>query len=71
MSKDLMSIVSAVVDRKREAAVERIAEGLRSLYGETVQNLQLDHVDAAGFWFSYNLTNDKRRQVGCIRPWEV
>lgn len=29
--------------------------------------MRFDHVDGSGFWFSYELTHDHRRQVYCVR----
>lgn len=56
---------------KIEKAVEVITADLKGKYGEGVMNLRLEHVDAAGHWFSYELLNDDRRQTWCVRPWEV
>lgn len=69
--KEVMEIVSAIVDRKKEAAVAHVMTAMHSMYGEAVRNLQLDHVDEAGYWFSYELIQSAPRQVWCVRPWEV
>ena len=44
---------------------------LRPMYGETVRNVILDHVDAAGYWFSYELVQDSRRQVCRVKHSEL
>lgn len=49
------------------AAVEAFYAHARPLYGETLFDVRFDHVDGSGFWFSYELTNDHRRQVYCVR----
>jgi hypothetical protein len=54
-----------------ERATEVLMTELRKMYGETVRNVVLDHVDAAGYWFSYELVNDDRRQVCRIKHSEL
>jgi hypothetical protein len=49
------------------AAVEAFYAHVRPLYGETLFDVRFDHVDGSGFWFSYELTHDHRRQVYCVR----
>ena len=41
------------------------------LRGEAVRNIRLEHTDEAGYWFSYELEQDSRRQTWCVRHWEV
>lgn len=42
---------------------------------ETFKNLwknpQFEHSDKSGYWFTFELKNDARRQTWCIRPNEV
>lgn len=49
------------------AAVEAFYAHTRQLHGETLFGVRFDHVDGSGFWFSYELTHDNRRQVYCVR----
>ena len=49
------------------AAVEAFYAHARHLYGETLFDVRFDHVDESGYWFSYELTHDHRRQVYCVR----
>ena len=49
-----------------ERAVEVLTADLRAKYGAAVRNIRLEHVDEAGYWFSYEL-----EQTWCVRPWEV
>ena len=44
---------------------------LRKMYGGSVRNVVLDHVDAAGYWFSYELVQDSRRQVHRVKHSEL
>lgn len=49
-----------------ERAVELLHRQLRPLYGE-IFNVSFEHRDAAGYWFSFELPNDPRRQTWCVR----
>ena len=49
------------------AAVEAFYAHAHPLYGKTLFDVRFDHVDGSGYWFSYELTNDHRRQVYCVR----
>ena len=50
-----------------EKATGILAEMLRGMYGYSIRNIRLEHVDAAGYWFSYELEQDDRRQTWCVR----
>lgn len=50
-----------------ERATGVLLDMLRPMYGLSVRNVVLDHVDAAGYWFSFELVQDDRRQTWCIR----
>ena len=60
-----------VENRDVEKATEVLMADLRSKYGAAVRNVLLEHVDEAGYWFSYELEQDSRRQTWCVRHWEV
>ena len=32
-----------------------------------IRKLVLDHIDNAGYWFTFELDNDNRRQTYCVR----
>lgn len=53
-----------------EKAMEILMNELRSKYG-SVMNVRLEHTDEAGYWFSYELPQDSRRQTWCVRNGEV
>ena len=50
-----------------EKATGVLMEQMKPMYGEVVMNVRLEHVDASGYWFSYELENDDRRQTWCVR----
>lgn len=54
-----------------EKAIEVLWKDLRSKYGFGFQNIRFEHEDEAGYWFSYELVQDSRRQTWCVRHWEV
>ena len=54
-----------------EKAMSVLSADLRGKYGAAVRNIRLDHVDEAGYWFSYELEQSGTRQTWCVRHWEV
>ena len=54
-----------------EKATGVLMADLRAKYGAAVRNVMLNHVDAAGYWFSYELEQNSTRQTWCVRHWEV
>ena len=54
-----------------EKAMSVLSADLRTKYGAAVRNIRLEHVDEAGYWFSYELEQNSTRQTWCVRPWEV
>ena len=53
---------------KASAALFR---GLRRVYGDLIYNVTFEHVDASGYWFSFELENDHRRQTWRVRHSEL
>ena len=49
-----------------DMAVSKLHEMHRGHYGELC-NVQLDHIDKVGYWFSFDLPQDKRRQTWLVR----
>lgn len=37
----------------------------------TIRNVSLDHTDASGYWFSFELENDRRRQTYAVRHTDI
>jgi hypothetical protein len=52
-------------------AFEVICEELQSRFGYGVRLLKFEHVDGAGYWFSFELEQDDTRQTWCVRHEEV
>ena len=40
---------------------------IRALHGHLICNVKYNHVDEAGFWFTFELTNDNRKQTYVVR----
>lgn len=48
-----------------------IQDLLKRQFGYSVRNLQFEHVDASGYWFTFELAQDSRRQTWAVRHYEV
>lgn len=44
-------------------AFVKVKEVLNNAFGGTVHLLRYEHVDASGYWFTFELINDSRRQT--------
>lgn len=44
-------------------AFTKVSEVLSKAFGGTVHLLRFEHVDGAGYWFTFELINDKTRQT--------
>lgn len=71
MKDKIYEAVNDMVNAKNEKAVAVLVADLKQKYGETYRNIRLEHVDESGYWFSYELEQDSRRQTWCVRHWEV
>lgn len=54
-----------------EKATGKMLDFLNKTYPKIWRNLEFTHADAAGYWFTFELKNDARRQTWCIRPEEL
>ena len=54
-----------------DIATELMHQELKTIFGGLVKNLRFEHADASGYWFTFELVNDDRRQTWCIRLEEV
>ena len=54
-----------------DIATELTHKELKTIFGGLVKNLRFEHADASGYWFTFELVNDARRQTWCIRTKEV
>lgn len=52
---------------KLEAANAEIERFLNKTFRGLWCNLRFEHVDAAAYWYSFELVNDSRRQTWCVR----
>ena len=59
------------ITMRTDIATELIHRELKTIYGGLVKNLRFEHADESGYWFTFELINDSRRQTWCIRPDEV
>lgn len=57
--------------KKIPDATRVITAELRKRFGSAVRNLRFEQVDAAAYWYSFELIQDSRRQTWCVRHWEV
>lgn len=55
----------------QEKAFEVFHKLTKPLFGNLVTNVKLEHTDKAGYWFSFELENDTRRQTFAVRHNEV
>lgn len=44
---------------------------LEAVFPRVLTLLHFEHVDEGGYWFTFQLTNDERRQTYCIRHHEI
>ena len=54
-------------ERRIPDATEWITGFLNKTFPRTWCNLRFEHVDAAAYWFTFELTNDSRRQTWSVR----
>lgn len=57
--------------KHQEKATDVMIDFLNKTFPHTWCNLRFDHVDAAAYWYSFELINDDRRQTWCVRHGEV
>jgi len=44
---------------------------MNKTFPNMVTNVRFEHVDASGYWFTFELSNDKRRQTYAVRHTEI
>lgn len=52
---------------KLEAANAEMKRFLNKTFRGLWCNLRFEHVDAAAYWYTFELVNDSRRQTWCVR----
>lgn len=66
-------------DREKRAAWERRIPKARAVFDSTVGKVfpgmlrfvELEHIDEAGYWFTFQLINDDTRQRYAVRHYEL
>ena len=53
--------------KKIGAATRCFHKKMKEVYGNLVCKINHEHVDESGFWFTYELVHDSRRQTYVIR----
>ena len=52
-------------------AFEKCRAHLNKIFPGTIMLLHFEHVDGGGYWFTFQLANDNRRQTYAIRHYEM
>lgn len=52
-------------------ATQELYWQLRPIYGNLLYNVRFEHEDESGYWFSFELVGDVRRQTYCVRRWDL
>lgn len=58
-------------NRKIPNATYEAHTKLSMIFKNLLFNLVFEHVDSSGYWFSFELVNDSRRQSYCVRHDEL
>lgn len=58
-------------ERRRPDAVAVFYKMMEKIYPRMIKNVQLEHIDGGGYWFSFELTNDDRRQTYAVRHTDI
>lgn len=58
------------MEEMKSAAIQKAFETIRGIYPDAI-NLQFEHEDAAGYWFTFETEKDARRQNIRIRHDEI
>lgn len=54
-------------DKQRPRATEVFHREINKVFPEMVCKVTLEHIDSSGFWFTFELKNDSRKQTYAIR----
>lgn len=58
-------------ERRRPDAVAFFYKVMERTFPGMVKNVQLEHIDSGGYWFSFELINDDRRQTYAVRHTDI
>ena len=54
-------------EKLRPKATEVFHKEMNKVFPEMVCKVTLEHIDSSGFWFTFELKNDDRRQTYAVR----
>jgi hypothetical protein len=63
MQQEIDELKQKVWKENLSLAFDKVKEVLHKSFGGTVQLLRFEHVDSSGYWFTFELINDRRRQT--------
>lgn len=58
-------------NKRIPGAVEECQRYLNTVFPGAIFALQYEHVDASGYYFTFELVNDARRQTYCVRHSDI
>lgn len=58
-------------ERRRPDAVACFYKVMEQTFPGMVKNVQLEHIDGGGYWFTFELINDDRRQTYAVRHTDI
>lgn len=67
MREEIARQQQAEWDKLRPKATEIFHKEMNKIFPEMVCKVTLEHIDSGGFWFTFELKNDSRRQTYAIR----
>jgi hypothetical protein len=73
LTKENIALQEKLDAAKRKRWLDRKDQATTALFQSIpftifqVRKLTLDHVDESGYWFSFNVDDDKTRQTYCVR----
>lgn len=63
MQAEIEELNQKVWKEKLSLAFGKVKEVLHKSFGGTIQLLRFEHADGSGYWFTFELINDRRRQT--------
>ena len=54
-------------ERNIPIAMKSLFRQLTPIFGQMICKVTLEHIDSAGYWFTFELFNDSRRQTYAVR----
>lgn len=57
--------------KKFPQASKEFFSQMQRIFPNALKSSKFEHVDKVGFWFSFELINDSRRQTYCVKHTEI